>query len=84
MSDMMGGLHNGADGGLVVQLGTRRRLCPHGGCGARSAIALLSYSRGRNGMKSGMASSSMFSSIYIVLPPLSREISISLSKSAGL
>ena len=35
-------------------------------------------------MKSGMASSSMFSSIYIVLPPLSPEISISLSKSAGL
>ena len=35
-------------------------------------------------MKSGMASSSMFSSISTVLPPLSPEISISLSKSPGL
>jgi hypothetical protein len=42
----------------------------------------LAHSRGRNGMKSGMASSSIFSSISTVLP-LSPEISMRLSKSAG-
>ena len=46
-------------------------------------IASSAHSRGRNGIKSGMSSSHVFSSISTVLP-FSPEISISLSKSAGL
>lgn len=65
----------------TVRIGTNGRTnrCS----GADCAIALSSQSRGRNGMKSGMASSSIFSSIVTALP-LSPEISINLSKFAGL
>jgi hypothetical protein len=53
---------------------------------AAERVALLrpsTHSRGRNGIKSGMASSSIFSSISSA-PPVSPEISMCLSKSAGL
>ena len=48
----------------------------------RNEIEPKPLARGRNGMKSGLASSSMFSSISIMLP-ISAAISIRLSSSAG-
>jgi hypothetical protein len=75
--------------GLSMEPGMLLRYGIRSTAGFHPAAELVALSRplahpcGRNGMKSGMASSSIFSSIAIV-PSFSSEISICRSKSAGL